>query len=460
MTAAATAEHLPRSARVTGWGMYAPQAVLTNAVLESLVDTSDEWIRTRTGIGERRIAAPWESTASLAAVAGRRAIAVAGLDPDEIDMVIVATCTPDYQMPATAALVTEALGTRRAAAMDVGAVCSGFIYALATAHAYVMSGLARHVVVIGAEVMSRILDFGDRNTCVLFGDGAGAVVVSASDEPGGGLLGVELTADASGAYRIWVPSGGSRDPRHVGSRFIYMDGRETYRYATRTLASSALAALRKAGLTTDDLALVVPHQANLRIIEAVTKQLAIPMERVFINLDRYGNTSAASVPLALAEAVDGGRVRPGDRLEMVAFGSGYTSGAVVLEWTADPAAGVRAASVEPVALLSEPPNWPELDPTPAQLRRLFEGFSAVRRPPLPAAEPAAVRAAVPAAVPPPAAAPSPAAVPGAIPAAVPPPAAAPAAAPPVLPAGTPVESPPPSSGPTSSSSPSPREVSP
>jgi len=367
----------PRSARVTGWGMYAPQTVLANAFLEDLVETTDEWIRSRTGISERRIAAPWESTATLAAVAGRRAIAVAGLDPDEIDMVMVATCTPDYQLPATAAVVTEALGTRRAAAMDVGAVCSGFVYAFATAHAYVMSGLARHVVVIGAEVMSRILDFRDRNTCVLFGDGAGAVVLSASDEPGGGLLGVELTADASGAYKIWIPSGGSRDPDQVGSRFIYMDGRETYRYATRTLASSALAAVRKAGLTPDDVTLVVPHQANLRIIEAVTKQLAIPMERVFLNLDRYGNTSAASVPLALAEAVDTGRVRPGDRLAFVAFGSGYTSGAVVLEWTADPAAGARAASVDPVASVSAPPDWPEVDPTPPELRPLF---AAVRKP--------------------------------------------------------------------------------
>jgi 3-oxoacyl-[acyl-carrier-protein] synthase-3 len=374
------ASRLPRSARVTGWGMYAPETVLTNAHLETLVETSDEWIRTRTGIGERRVAAPWESTATLAAVAGRRAIAVAGLDPDEIDMVMVATCTPDWQLPATAAVVTEALGTRRASAMDVGAVCSGFVYAYATAHAYVMSGLARHVVVIGAEVMSRILDFTDRNTCVLFGDGAGAVVVSASDEPGGGLLGVELTADASGAYRIWIPSGGSRDPSGVASRFLFMDGRETYRYATRTLASSALSAVAKAGLSPGDITLVVPHQANLRIIEAVTKQLAIPMERVFLNLDRYGNTSAASVPLALAEAVDTGRVRPGDRLAFVAFGSGYTSGAVVLEWTADPAAGARAASVEPVASISAPPDWPEVDPTPPELRPLFADAA----PPLPA----------------------------------------------------------------------------
>jgi 3-oxoacyl-[acyl-carrier-protein] synthase-3 len=363
----------PRSARVTGWGMHAPQTVLTNAFLEDLVETSDDWIRSRTGIGERRIAAPWESTATLAAVAGRRAIAVAGLDPDEIDMVMVATCTPDYQLPATAAVVTEALGTRRAAAMDVGAVCSGFVYAYATAHAYVMAGLARHVVVIGAEVMSRILDFKDRNTCVLFGDGAGAVVLSASDEPGGGLLGVELTADASGAYKIWIPAGGSRDPVRVGSRLLYMDGRETYRYATRTLASSALAAVEKAGLSPDDVTLVVPHQANLRIIEAVTKQLSIPMDRVYLNLDRYGNTSAASVPLALAEAVDTGRVRPGDRLAFVAFGSGYTSGAVVLEWTAEPAAGTRAASVAPVASISAPPDWPEVDPTPPELRPLFAG---------------------------------------------------------------------------------------
>jgi 3-oxoacyl-[acyl-carrier-protein] synthase III len=206
----------PRSVRITGWGSYAPETVLSNAMLETLVDTSDEWIRTRTGIRERRIAAPWESTATLAAIAGKRALAVSGLEPEAIDLLIVATCTPDTSIPSTASYASEAMGTRRAAVLDVNAACSGFVYGYATAHAYVSSGMYRHVMVVGAEVMSRILDFTDRNTCVLFGDGAGAIVLSASDEAGGGLLGVELTADPEGAYRIWVPAGGSRDPPRRG----------------------------------------------------------------------------------------------------------------------------------------------------------------------------------------------------------------------------------------------------
>jgi 3-oxoacyl-[acyl-carrier-protein] synthase III len=378
----ATVDGRPRSARITGWGMYAPETVLTNAFLGTLVDTSDEWIRSRTGIGERRVAAPWESTATLAGIAGKRAIAVAGLEPDEIDFVIVATCTPDTTIPSTAAFVSEALGTRRAGAVDMNAACSGFVYAYATAHAYVMSGMYRHVLVIGAEVMTRVLDFTDRNTCVLFGDGAGAVVVSASDEPGGGLLGVDLTADPSGAYLLWVPASGTRSPASAttlerGGHFLRMDGRETYRYATRTLAATGRTALGRAGLTSADVSLFVPHQANLRIIESVAKQLGIPDDRIFLDLARYGNTSGASLPIALAEAVDSGRVQPGDRLEFIAFGAGYTSGAAVIEWTADPADGRRAAGVVPVVSIHQPSDkdWPALDPTPSALRPLFAGRS-------------------------------------------------------------------------------------
>ncbi|HET7677778.1 MAG TPA: beta-ketoacyl-ACP synthase III [Candidatus Limnocylindrales bacterium] len=363
---------LPRSVRITGWGMYAPERVLTNADLEKLVDTSDEWIRTRTGIRERRVAAPHETTATLAAVAGKRAIAVAGLEPDEIDLILVATLTPDYWMPATAVLVKEAIGNRRAVAFDVMAACSGFVYAYATADAYIRSGMYRNALVIGAEVLTRFLDYSDRSTCILFGDGAGAVVVSASDEPGGGMAGLELTTDPDGAYMIWLPSGGSKSPPapetfQRGEHYVRMEGKETYRYATKTLASSALTAIERAGWQPDEVDLFIPHQANIRIIEAVAKGLGLPMEKMFVNVDRYGNTSAASVGLALAEAVDSGRVKVGDKVVFVAFGAGFTSGAAAVEWTADPAHGKRAESVVPVASVRAPVDWDSVDPMPPRL---------------------------------------------------------------------------------------------
>ena len=365
-----------RRAHITGWGRYAPAQVLTNADLERMVDTSDEWIRTRTGIRERRVAAANETTASMAAVAGLRAIAVAGLQPDDIDLILVGTLTPDYWMPSTAALVKEAIGNTRAAAMDVAAACSGFVYAYASAQAHVTSGLARHALVIGAETLTRFLDYTDRNTCILFGDGAGAVVLSASDEPGGGL-GIELTTEPSGAYMIWLPGGGSKAPSSPGTiargeHHIRMEGKETYRFATRTRASTALAAVARAGLQPSDIDLFIPHQANIRIIEAVAKSLDLPMERMFVNVDKYGNTSAASIPIALAEAVDGGRVKAGDRIVIVAFGAGFTSGAVAIEWTADPARSlgvddrVRAQDVT----IRPPLDWASVDPIPPALAAL------------------------------------------------------------------------------------------
>jgi 3-oxoacyl-[acyl-carrier-protein] synthase-3 len=365
----------PRSARITGWGMYAPEGVLTNADLERLVDTSDEWIMTRTGIRERRIAGPGETTATMGAIAAKRAIATAGLDPNDIDMILLATCTPDYQLPSTAAFVKEAIGNTRAAAMDLAAACSGFVYAFATANSMVRSGMARNVLVIGSELLTRFLDFTDRSTCVLFGDGAGAVVVSASDEPGGGLLGAELTTDPSGAYLIWVPSGGSASPPSAGTvarneHFIRMNGSETYRYATKTLASTALTAIERAGLTSDDIALFVPHQANLRIIKFVAHSMGIDMERVYVNVDRYGNTSAASVPIALAEAVDAGRISIGDHIVFVAFGAGFTSGAAVVQWTADPAHGARARSVDAHASIHAPADWQAAAPVPPLLEEV------------------------------------------------------------------------------------------
>jgi 3-oxoacyl-[acyl-carrier-protein] synthase-3 len=367
----------PASVRITGWGMYAPERVLTNADLEKLVDTSDEWIVSRTGIRERHVAAAHETTATLAAIAGKRAIAVAGLAPDDIDLILVATLTPDYWMPSTAALVKEAIGNRTAAAMDISAACSGFVYAYTAADAYVRGGVYRNVLVCGAELLTRFLDFSDRNTCILFGDGAGAVVVSASDEAGGGMQGMELTTDPDGAYMIWLPSGGSRSPASGetvgrGEHFVRMEGRETYRFATKTMATSALKAVERAGWTLEDVDLVIPHQANVRIIESVAKGLGLPMDRMFVNVDRYGNTSAASVGIALAEAVDSGRVKPGDRIVFVAFGAGFTSGAVALEWTADPADGRRAAAVDPVASVRAPVDWGSVDPMPPRLRAILE----------------------------------------------------------------------------------------
>jgi 3-oxoacyl-[acyl-carrier-protein] synthase-3 len=366
-----------RSAHITGWGRYAPAQVLTNKDLERMVDTSDEWIRTRTGIRERRVAAAHETTASMGAVAGLRAIRTAGIDPDEIDLILVATLTPDYWMPSTAALVKEAIGNTRAPAMDVSAACSGFVYAFATAQAYIQGGMARHVLVIGAELLTRFLDYTDRGTCILFGDGAGAVVLSASDAPGG-ALGIQMTTEPQGAYMIWLPAGGAKSPPSAetiarGEHYIRMEGRETYRFATRTMATTALEAIRRAGLEPSDIDLFIPHQANMRIIEAVAKGLDLPMDRMYVNLDRYGNTSAASVPIALAEAVNEGRVKVGDRIVFVAFGAGFTSGAVAVEWTADPARGIAGdAAVRPDDVhVRLPVDWDSVDPIPPALAAIM-----------------------------------------------------------------------------------------
>jgi 3-oxoacyl-[acyl-carrier-protein] synthase-3 len=367
----------PRRAHITGWGRYAPAHVLTNHDLELMVDTSDEWIVTRTGIRERRVAAAHETTASMAAVASLRAIRTAGIEPDDIDLILLATLTPDYWMPSTAALVKEAIGNTRAAAMDVAAACSGFVYAFATAQAYIASGLAKHVLVIGAELLTRFLDYTDRSTCILFGDGAGAVVLSAGEESGG-ALGIELTTAPQGAYMIWLPAGGAKSPPSAetiarGEHFIRMEGKETYRFATKTMATTALESVRKSGLQPSDIDLFIPHQANIRIVEAVAKGLDLPMDKMYVNLDRYGNTSAASVPIALAEAVNEGRVNIGDRIVMVAFGAGFTSGAVTVEWTADPArgrAGDAAVSADDVQVRL-PVDWDSVDPIPPALAELL-----------------------------------------------------------------------------------------
>ena len=367
---------MPR-AHVTGWGRYAPAQVLTNADLEKMVDTSDEWIRSRTGIRERRVAAAHETTASMGAVAGLRAIRTAGIEPDDIDLILLATLTPDYWMPSTAALVKEAIGNTRATAFDVMAACSGFVYGFATAQAYIQAGLAKHVLVIGAELLTRFLDYTDRSTCILFGDGAGAVVLSASDEPGG-ALGVEMTTEPQGAYMIWLPAGGSKAPPSAGTiargeHYVRMEGNQTYRFATKTMATTALESIRRSGLQPGDIDLFIPHQANVRIIEAVAKGLDLPMDKMFINLDKYGNTSAASVPIALAEAVNEGRVEIGDNVTIVAFGAGFTSGAVTIEWTADPKRGlIGDAAVRPEDVsVRLPVDWDSVDPIPDALAEIM-----------------------------------------------------------------------------------------
>lgn len=322
-------------ARITGTGSYASSRVLTNADLERMVATSDEWIRERTGIGERRLAGTGEACSDLAVQAGRRALAAAGLSATNLDLILLATCTGDYPLPATACLVQHQLGATRAAACDLSAACCGFVYALSMADAYVRTGM-RHVLVIGSEVMSAITDWTDRNTCVLFGDGAGAVVVSAG-EGDRGILSTHLRSDGALCELIMVPGGGSRTPpseKVIAERqqYIKMRGNETFKVAVRTLEEVARETLAVNGLRIEDLDLYVPHQANIRILRAVTERLGLSMDKVMLNVDRYGNTSAASIPIALDEAVRGGRVKDGSLVMLGAFGAGLTWASAMIKW--------------------------------------------------------------------------------------------------------------------------------
>jgi 3-oxoacyl-[acyl-carrier-protein] synthase-3 len=321
--------------RIAGTGSYAPAKVLTNADLERMVATSDEWIRERTGIRERHIAGAGEACSDLAVQAGKRALAAAGLPATELDMVLVATCTGDYPLPSTACLVQHQLGATKAAACDIAAACCGFVYALSVADAYVKAGM-RHVLVIGSEVMSAITDWTDRNTCVLFGDGAGAAFVSAG---GGerGILSTHLRSDGNLNELIAVPGGGSRMPpsqKTIAERMqcIKMKGHETFKVAVRNLEEIARETLAANHLCVEDLDLYVPHQANLRILTAVMERLGLPPEKVMLNLDRYGNTSAASIPIALDEAVRAGRIRDGSLVMLGAFGAGLTWASAMIRW--------------------------------------------------------------------------------------------------------------------------------
>ncbi|HEX2040121.1 MAG TPA: beta-ketoacyl-ACP synthase III [Acidimicrobiales bacterium] len=311
------------TATVTGLGCALPSRRLTNADLEARVDTTDRWIVERTGIRERRIAGPDDTTASLATAAGGAAIKDAGLTPDDIDLLVLATCTPDQQLPHTSARVQDALGLR-CGALDLGAACAGFVYALGFAASIVETGRAEHVVVVGAETLSRIIDPDDRGTAVLFGDGAGACVVSRSDQPGG-LLSWHVGCDGAAADLLQIPP---------EAGFLQMDGPEVFRRAVRVVVESAAAALARAGLAAEDVGLFVPHQANIRIIQAAAERLGIPMERVVVNIERYGNTSAASIPIALHEAVTAGRLSAGDVVLMSGFGAGMTYASATLRWGA------------------------------------------------------------------------------------------------------------------------------
>lgn len=325
-----------RSAIVTGTGMSVPSRVMTNHDLEKIVETSDEWIRTRTGIRERRIAEPGEPVSKFAIEASRQAMDMAGVAPEQIELIICATVTPDVPIPATACLIQFGLGCKNAAAFDMQAGCSGFIYAQSVAKQFIVSGRCKHVLVVGAELLSKFLDWTDRATCVIFADGAGAVVMSEGDLPRGVLASVMHT-DGSMSDFICMEGGGSKHPASAdtiarGQHFIRMRGNETFKIAVRSLEEVSREVLAKAGLTPDDVTWFVPHQANQRIIDAVGDRLGIPSERCFVNVDRYGNTSAASIPIALDEAVRAGRVKRGDVVLMAAFGAGLTWAASVVRW--------------------------------------------------------------------------------------------------------------------------------
>ncbi|HHQ41230.1 MAG TPA: ketoacyl-ACP synthase III [Chromatiales bacterium] len=319
-------------ARITGTGGHLPERVLTNHDLERMVETSDQWIRERTGIRERRIAAPDETTSMLAEHAARRAMEAAGVGPRDIDLIVLATTTPDQVFPSTACLLQRRLGIHGCPAFDVQAVCTGFIYALAVADKFIRTGDARCALVVGAETLSRIVDWNDRSTCVLFGDGAGAVVLQAAEEPG--ILSTHLHADGDYAELLQVPAGISQgyDTVRAGEAYMEMRGSEVFKVAVNTLGRIVDETLEANGLGRDAVDWLVPHQANIRIIAATARKLGLPMERVVVTVDRHGNTSAASVPLALDVAVRDGRIRPGELLLLEAFGGGFTWGSALVRF--------------------------------------------------------------------------------------------------------------------------------
>ncbi|MEC0172582.1 beta-ketoacyl-ACP synthase III [Paenibacillus graminis] len=325
-----------RPVGIIGTGKYVPEKILTNSDLEKMVETNDEWIVSRTGIRERHIAAPHEATSDLAYEAAVRTLDSAGIKAEDLELIIVATVTPDSTVPSTACILQDKLGAKGAAAFDLSAACSGFVYSLATATGFIQNGMYNNALVIGADTLSRITDYSDRNTCVLFGDGAGAVIIGEVPE-GRGFLSFDLGAEGSGGSLLNIEAGGSRLPASHQTiedkkHFLYMNGREVFKFAVRVMGTATERVLTKAGLGKENIDLFVPHQANIRIIQSAMQRLDLPPEKCVINVDKYANTSAASIPLALVEAAEEGRIKEGDAVLMVGFGGGLTWGASVLIW--------------------------------------------------------------------------------------------------------------------------------
>jgi 3-oxoacyl-[acyl-carrier-protein] synthase-3 len=325
------------NAHITGWGMAVPDKVLTNDDLSKLVDTNDQWIRERTGIRERRIAADGQFPSTLGAEASLKALRLANVAPHSVDLIICSTSTPEHIFPATACLIQDLIGAGNAGAFDLLAACTGFIFALSLAAQSIRSGSIKTALVVGTETLSRFMNWKDRNTCILFGDGAGAFLLQASDEPGGVFEGV-MHSDGSGGDLLSLPAGGSRYPAsdltvHTGMHYIQMDGKEVYRFATTVMAQATREAVARSNMSLEDVDIIIPHQANIRIIQAAARGLKLPMDKFMVNLDRYGNTSTASIPIATVEAAEQGRLKRGDKLVFVGFGGGLTWGATAAEWT-------------------------------------------------------------------------------------------------------------------------------
>lgn len=321
---------------IKGCGFYVPERIMTNSDLEEIIDTTDEWIQSRTGIIERRIASNEQASSDLATIACKRALFNAGISSEKVDMIIVATITPDMMFPSTACIVQNNIGAHQSVAFDIEAACSGFIFALSVAEQYIKNNVYKTVVVIGSEIFSRIVNWEDRNTCTLFGDGAGAVVLQNTKEDNG-LKYTHLGSDGNGSSYLYLPAGGSRIPASQYTinnklHFLQMKGKEIYRCATKFMTESVMTGLINLGLTVKDIDLFIPHQANKRIIESVAGNLKLPREKIFINVNKYGNTSAASIPIALCEALEQGRIKKGDIVVLVAFGSGFTWGISILKW--------------------------------------------------------------------------------------------------------------------------------
>ncbi|HIX83300.1 MAG TPA: ketoacyl-ACP synthase III [Candidatus Megamonas gallistercoris] len=324
------------SAGILGLGSYVPEKILTNADIEKLVDTNDEWITERTGIKERRICAPEQATSDLSLIAAQRALADANVSAEELDMIIVATISADSNTPSTACVLQNKLGAVNAAAFDLSAACSGFVYGSAIASQFIETGVYKKVLVVGAETLSKFVNWKDRNTCIIFADGAGAAVYGVVDD-GYGMLSFDLGADGSGAETIEIPGGGSRHPADQETidnhmHCLHMNGKETFRFAVKAMGSTVIKSLERAGLSKEDIDYFIPHQANIRIIQSAAKRLHLPMEKVFVNIEKYGNTSAASIPIALAEAEREGKLKKGEIIALSGFGAGLTWASCIMKW--------------------------------------------------------------------------------------------------------------------------------